>query len=473
MTTVVQSVPPLFIRDADIGKTLTPYEMCSNIVRASSPSKLEGVQKINNIWRVYFKDASTRLELAMKERILIAGKNVPLYDVNPNHSSQPMYRGIPGTHVVTQSDKLTIKHLPLSVSNDDIKAMLLGLDVELMSPIKYGFVRDEDGFLTQYKSGDRFVFVKSLDQLVPRHQKVGIFPCVVIHHGKEIRCNACGEKGHKVADKSCKAKPKNEILAFKSYEHPLSNHFPCELEVFDKKFKNVEEAYFWRMSSEMGNQDLAKRILESRHAGEAKRLSKEIADDLTRLKWEKENVDIMEHLLAAKASQCKRFCECLMESKETVLAEATPSKFWGTGLSIFVTKNCSESCWPGQNMLGALLMELRAKLILKKGEESNGRMEESTGGSTSNEPVSSNSGDFVLISEEEQNESTTVNSDVAMSANDTMSDERLPVEANTTQVTQTSLLIDVADVNDGNTHVPRRPRERVPHLLQANRHRSM
>ena len=98
MTTVVQSVPPPFIRDADIGKALTPYEMCNNIERSSSPSKLEGVQKINNIWRVYFKDASTRLELAMKEHILITGKNVPLYDVNPKYSSQQMYRGTPGTH---------------------------------------------------------------------------------------------------------------------------------------------------------------------------------------------------------------------------------------------------------------------------------------------------------------------------------------------------------------------------------------
>ena len=157
MTTVVQSVPPLFIRDADIGKALTPYEMCSNIVRASSPSMLEGVQKINNIWIVYFKDASTRLELAMKEHILITGKNVPLYDVNPNYSSQQMYRGTPGTHMVTQNDKLTIKHLPLSVSNDDIKTMLLELDVELVSPIKYGFVRDEDGILAQYKSGDCYM----------------------------------------------------------------------------------------------------------------------------------------------------------------------------------------------------------------------------------------------------------------------------------------------------------------------------
>ena len=223
----------------------------------------------------------------------------------------------------------------------------------------------------------------------------------------------------------------------------------------------------------MGNQDLAKRILESRHAGDAERLSKEITDDLTRLKWEKENVGIVEHLLAAKAGQCKRFLECLMESKESVLAEATPSKFWGTGLSIFVIKNCSESCWLGQNMLDALLMELRAKLILRKDEESNVWMEESIGGLTSHEPVSSNSEDFVLVSENEQNESTAVNSDVSVIANDPMSDVHSLVEANTTQVTQTSLVTDVSDVSDDIAHVPRRPRERVPHLLQANRGRTM
>ena len=95
------------------------------------------------------------------------------------------------------------------------------------------------------------MYVKPLDQLLPRHQKVGVFPCVVIHHGKEIKCSACGEKGHGVADRNCKAKPKKNILAFKSYEHPLGNHFPCELEVFDNKFKSVEEACFWRMSLEI------------------------------------------------------------------------------------------------------------------------------------------------------------------------------------------------------------------------------
>ena len=121
-----------------------------------------------------------------------------------------------------------------------------------------------------------------------------------------------------------------------------------------------------------------------------------------------------------------------------------------------------------------LLMELRAKLMLKKDEESNGRMEECIGGSTSHEPASSNSEGFLLVSEEyEQNESTAVNFDVSVIANDPMSEEHITVEASTTQVTQTSLVTDVADVSDDSAHVPRRPRERVPHLLQANRGRSM
>ena len=45
----------------------------------------------------------------------------------------------------------------------------------------------------------------------------------------------------------------------------------------------------------------------------------------------------MKELHSAKAEQCKEFSNCLMENKDHLLAEATPSKFWGTGMSLFVT----------------------------------------------------------------------------------------------------------------------------------------
>ena len=143
--------------------------------------------------------------------------------------------------------------------------------------------------------------MKPFSPPLTRKQNIGMFQCVVIHHGKDTKCSACDQVGHKIGDPLCKAKPEQEILAFKSFEHPLSNDFPCQLEIYDRHFKSVEHAYFWRMSIELGKQDLAQKIQESQHAGEAKRRSKEIADDETRLKWEMENKQVMIDLLKAKS----------------------------------------------------------------------------------------------------------------------------------------------------------------------------
>ena len=270
MSTVVHSAPPLFIRDSDIGiASITPFEVCSAVAKASRASKVEGVQKINNLWHLYFKDRATRLLVFSKESIMIAGRKVLLYDTNPqntSHATSQRVRGRPlGPPEI--NDKLTIKYLPLSVSNDEIKVMLEEQGVELKSPILYGIIRDQDGMLTSYNNGDRFVYVKSFSPPLPRKQEVGMFQCIIVHQGKDTKCTACDQMGHKIGDSLCKAKPEQGILAFKSFQHPFSNHFPCQLEVYDKQFKSVEHAFFWRMSTELGKQDLAKKIQESEHAG--------------------------------------------------------------------------------------------------------------------------------------------------------------------------------------------------------------
>ena len=119
---LTSSVPPLFAKDSDIGTlggtSISPYDMCSAITRTTGLTKLVGVQKINNLWGIYPTDATTRLEMFVKKHILINGKDIPLYDQNPCISRQQMQ----GER--RQIDKLTIKYVPLSVSNDEIKAML-------------------------------------------------------------------------------------------------------------------------------------------------------------------------------------------------------------------------------------------------------------------------------------------------------------------------------------------------------------
>lgn len=170
-------VSPLFVKCSDLfNRDTTALQICTAVARAIRVEKVEGAQRINHIWRLYVKDRSTRVELYTTKYIIIEGKQVPLYDQNP---------AITGSkNPEEKKDKLTIKNVPLSVSNHEIETMLIGKNVKLASAIKYGYIRDEEGSLTSFKSGDRFVYVEPFEPPLPRNQQVGQFPCILIHHGK-------------------------------------------------------------------------------------------------------------------------------------------------------------------------------------------------------------------------------------------------------------------------------------------------
>jgi predicted NAD-dependent protein-ADP-ribosyltransferase YbiA (DUF1768 family) len=355
------SVPPVFIKSSDIDTTVTPFEMCNIIIRAiGSGSKLDGVQKVNNLWRIYLKDRTTRLQLFNRGKVLINGHNISLYDQNPYISKQTSEDD--PTQQPQPNDKLTIKHLALSVSNEEIKKMLEEKNINLKSKVRYGYIRDVDGHLTDYRSGDRFVYVEPFHPPLSRDQKIGNFSCAIIHHGKDQPCISCNMLGHKIGASTCKAKPTREITAFRGYTHPLSNDFPCNIVAYDNEFKSLNHAYLWYMATDLEQHDLAIQIKDSVHAGAAMTLSKSIADDDTRWEWEMNNVHVMKELLEIKANQCAQFKRCLLENKDNTVAHAIPSKLWGTGLSIYVTQNTDGAFWPGQNLLGALLMELTQEL---------------------------------------------------------------------------------------------------------------
>ena len=94
--------------------SIEPIELCRAISNVINPSKLQGVQKINNLWRIYIKDKHARVELFIKESIVINGKRIKLYDQNPNR----VYES--GDVAQQKLDKLTIRNLPLSVSNEEV-----------------------------------------------------------------------------------------------------------------------------------------------------------------------------------------------------------------------------------------------------------------------------------------------------------------------------------------------------------------
>ena len=371
------SIPPLYIKNTELSQKMsnpTVMDLIEAVVRVVTEGKLVGIQRLSNLWLIYLSDAVSRLEIYTKGELIVSGVTVTLYDDNPytmqHDEKDDRYNR---ENHRPKNDKLTIKNLPLHIKNEEVKTMLEAHKIEVVSSIRYGYIRDRNGELTKFTSGDRYVYVKAFNPPIQRRQKVGDHPCIVFHHGKENPCIACGQQGHRVGQEDCKAKPKEKITAFRGHEHPLSNLFPCEINIFETVFKSVDHALFWRMALEKGKPDLARKIQEARHAGIAKRISKEIAPDEERWQWEKDNVDYMIQLLHAKQEQCPEFAQCLFENRNTIIAEATNSKYWGTGFSPYVTINTDPKFWPGQNILGSLLNSMADQLVeeLTKAREEN------------------------------------------------------------------------------------------------------
>ena len=53
----LESVPPVFLRERDFkGQPVTAIDICRAVTRCIQQTKLEGVQSLNNLWRIYLKD---------------------------------------------------------------------------------------------------------------------------------------------------------------------------------------------------------------------------------------------------------------------------------------------------------------------------------------------------------------------------------------------------------------------------------
>ena len=63
------------------------------------------------------------------------------------------------------------------------------------------------------------------------------------------------------------------------------------------------------------------------------------------------------HSNRLKYGSCSHTKEKLLVSRFH-LVEATGDHFWGTGLNVILTRECLSDYWPGQNVMGTLLMEI-------------------------------------------------------------------------------------------------------------------
>ena len=78
----------------------------------------------------------------------------------------------------------------------------------------------------------------------------------------------------------------------------------------------------------------------------------------------------MKRLLTLKAKQCTEY-QAALSNSAPVMAAAITDKCWGTGLSAQATTRTKPEYWPGNNMLGKIMADIRDELITRQHTQDN------------------------------------------------------------------------------------------------------
>jgi len=110
------------------------------------------------------------------------------------------------------------------------------------------------------------------------------------------------------------------------------------------------------------DQEIANKILLETDQLTIKKLGREVQNYDNEI-WVNTRMQIMRRGLRAKFRQNKEIFNILLSTNDTILAEAAPrDTIWGIGLGSSNPKAQQQELWRGKNLLGKVLMQVRADL---------------------------------------------------------------------------------------------------------------
>lgn len=247
--------------------------------------------------------------------------------------------------------------------------------------------------MTNVLNGNRFLYIAPLPngKSLPRNAVCAKLKCRIYHQNQALndtamqcfncwetghrkhqckndrKCRVCRETGHAPGSSECKhyVDPTNsgDVIAFQGKSHPLSNFYPCHLNVFGEKHKSAEHAYQMTKAIRAGDLEAAKKVREAGTALDAKRIGHTVKDPQG---WHKEKETVMEEIVSAKVEQIPEVKAKLENSNSsTIFAEGTFDMQWGTGLDVDATLHTDHKKWPGENKLGKIYQRIASKLTRK------------------------------------------------------------------------------------------------------------
>ena len=129
-----------------------------------------------------------------------------------------------------------------------------------------------------------------------------------------------------------------------------------------ESFVCAEQYMMWRKALLFGDTEMAKKIEIARDPRDHKRIGQAVRNFEQQL-WDANKVEIVTAGTRAKFGQNAGIARKLVATGSATLDEANPKDFiWGVGLSEDDPDIQDPAKWRGQNLLGQILMQVRAEL---------------------------------------------------------------------------------------------------------------
>jgi ribA/ribD-fused uncharacterized protein len=166
---------------------------------------------------------------------------------------------------------------------------------------------------------------------------------------------------------------RNDIVFFWGSKSPFSQWHPSPFVAGGVEFKNAEQYMMYGKAKMFGSDAIAEEVMATTSSKEMKALGRQVAgfDQQT---WNDRKLKLVMLGNLYKFRQNPELGHILLGTDGKVLVEASPyDKIWGIGLRDNHPDACDPSKWPGQNLLGKALMQVRHKLLAEalENEEKN------------------------------------------------------------------------------------------------------
>lgn len=158
----------------------------------------------------------------------------------------------------------------------------------------------------------------------------------------------------------------NKYILFWHAPSPFSQWTICNFQL-DNVIYNCMEQYMMAEKARLFNDDITRnKIMNSNNPKHIKSLGRQVNNFDPNI-WDKNKYDIVFQGNMAKFSQNPSMKKALMDTGSAIIAEASLyDRVWGIGLSAQDAIRMDPSKWPGQNLLGRILVDVREKIIQAK-----------------------------------------------------------------------------------------------------------